>query len=251
MVIEAFADYMSATGEAKGEVTAEIFLGDARIGSVEFTPQNMFEVDNTIMLEGNAVPAGEHRLEIRRKGTGPLYWSVYATNFTTEEEMASAGLEVKVERKYYLMTPVKKELTLAGDRGQVVEGERSGFERTELKDLTGIASGSMVEVELLVTSKNDYEYLIVEDQKAASLEPIELQSGYSWNAGLGVYREFRDQKVSFFLRVLPQGTHSIRYRLRAEAPGHFTALPTVAQAMYAPELVGNSSDFDLLVEDPK
>ncbi len=222
---------------------------EARLGSVEFTPENMFEVDNTITIAGNAVPAGEHRLEVRRQGSGPIYWNAYSTNFTTEEEIAAAGLEVKVDRKYYLMKPVKKDLTLAGDRGQIVEAQRSGFERTEIVDLTAVPSGSMVEVELLVTSKNDYEYILLEDFKAASLEPTDVQSGYQWNGGLSIYREFRDQKVSFFLRALPQGTHSIRYRLRAEAPGTYTALPTVAQGMYAPELVGSSTDFDVRIEE--
>ncbi len=249
LVIEAFADYMKATGETQGNVTAEVYLGEARLGSVEFTPENMFEVDNTITIAGNAVPAGEHRLEVRRQGSGPIYWNAYSTNFTTEEEIAAAGLEVKVDRKYYLMKPVKKDLTLAGDRGQIVEAQRSGFERTEIVDLTAVPSGSMVEVELLVTSKNDYEYILLEDFKAASLEPTDVQSGYQWNGGLSIYREFRDQKVSFFLRALPQGTHSIRYRLRAEAPGTYTALPTVAQGMYAPELVGSSTDFDVRIEE--
>ncbi len=62
---------------------------------------------------------------------------------------------------------------------------------------------------------------------------MEVQSGYTHN-GLGAYRELRDERVSFFVRQLPRGRHSISYRLYAEAPGQFSALPAVAFAMYAP-----------------
>jgi len=35
------------------------------------------------------------------------------------------------------------------------------------------------------------------------------------------------------------------YRIRAEAPGIYKALPATAEAMYAPELRGNSEDLKL------
>ncbi len=40
-----------------------------------------------------------------------------------------------------------------------------------------VASGELIDVELLSRSKNDYEYLVVSDRKAASFEPIETASG--------------------------------------------------------------------------
>ncbi len=248
-VIEAFADYIRASGEIAGSVGAEVYLDGAKLGGIEFTPETLFLTDNTIRLFGKAIPSGEHRLEIRKKGDGPLYWNAYSTNFTLEEEIAAAGLEVKVERTYYLLTPQAKSQTLAGDRGQILNKQRLGFDRTKIEDLSEVKSGSMVEVELIVESKNDYEYIMVEDNKPATLEPIDFLSGYTFDGGLSIYREFREQKVGFFLRVLPQGKHSIRYRLRAEAPGTFTALPSVITGMYAPELVGNSTDFDIKTVD--
>jgi hypothetical protein len=44
----------------------------------------------------------------------------------------------------------------------------------------------------------------------------------------------------FFVRELARGKHSIAYRMRAEIPGRFSALPARAYALYAPELKGNS-----------
>jgi alpha-2-macroglobulin len=249
LVIEAFGDYLRATKEGQEAMTVEVLLDGKRIGTVEFTPGNLFEVDNTIQIDGNAVPAGEHKLVVRRTGNGPLYWNAYSTNFTLEDEIKSAGLEVKVERRYYRLNRVKKDLELADDQGQVVDTQRTALERIDLEELQDLPSGTMVEVELLIESKNDYEYLIIEDRKPAGLEAIDTQSGYTSTGMLSVYREFRDQKTDFFVRWMPQGKHSIRYQLRAEAPGKFTALPANISGMYAPELVGNSADFDLQVID--
>ena len=90
--------------------------------------------------------------------------------------------------------------------------------------------------------------LLMEDYKAAGTEAVDLRSGYNGNE-MGAYVEFRDAKVSFFLRTLARGTHSLRYRLRAEIPGKFSALPTQISGMYAPELRGNSDEFKLKIKD--
>jgi alpha-2-macroglobulin len=89
---------------------------------------------------------------------------------------------------------------------------------------------------------------VIEDFKAAGCEPVTLQSGYT-REGLGAYVEFRDEKVAFFMRRLTRGTHSVSYRLRAEIPGEFSALPTRIYAMYAPELRGNSDEMKLEIAE--
>ena len=122
------------------------------------------------------------------------------------------------------------------------------YERQELKNLATLASGDLVEIELVIDSKNDYEYLVFEDMKPAGFEPVELQSGYTGNE-MGAYVEFRDNRVVFFVRVLARGKHSVSYRMRAEIPGKVSALPTKGWAMYAPELKGNSEEIKLQVKD--
>ena len=100
----------------------------------------------------------------------------------------------------------------------------------------------------MIESKNDYEYLMFEDMKPAGFEAVEQRSGYG-ATGLPAYVEYRDNRVAFFVRQLARGRHSVSYRLRAEIPGRFSALPTQATAMYAPELRGNSEEIKLGVVD--
>jgi hypothetical protein len=115
-------------------------------------------------------------------------------------------------------------------------------------NLGALQSGDLVEIELVIESKNDYEYLIFEDMKAAGFEPVEVRSGYGGNA-LGAYMELRDNRVVFFVRALARGRHSVAYRMRAEIPGKFSALPTRASAMYAPELKANSDEWKVAITD--
>ena len=90
--------------------------------------------------------------------------------------------------------------------------------------------------------------MIFEDMKPAGFEPVQLRSGYT-NNGLGAYMELRDNRVAFFVSRLARGRHSVAYRMRAETPGRFSALPARGYAMYAPELRGNSDEIKIRVED--
>jgi uncharacterized protein YfaS (alpha-2-macroglobulin family) len=122
------------------------------------------------------------------------------------------------------------------------------YRREPLKDGDQLVSGDLVEVELEIDSKNDYEYLLFEDMKAAGFEPVDVRSGYNGN-DLNAYMELRDERVCFFARTLARGKHSVAYRLRAEIPGRFSALPAKASAMYAPELKANSDEAKLSIRD--
>lgn len=199
-------------------------------------------------MNGYAVATGEHVIEIRRAGQGPVYYNAYLSYFTMEDFITKTGLEIKTERAYYRLQRVDKTIKVAGTRGQALDQKVEKYQRLPLKNLDTLKSGELVEVELVIQSKNDYEYIVFEDMKAAGFEPVEVRSGYTRN-GLGAYMELRDEKAVFFVRCLPRGKHSIAYRLRAEIPGRFSALPTRAYGMYAPELRANSDEIKLKIED--
>ncbi|MDP1796462.1 MAG: alpha-2-macroglobulin, partial [Planctomycetaceae bacterium] len=248
LCIEALAEYLVASGEAEPKLTIEVWLDGKKQKEVTVDKTNLFSFDNSFVLMGDAVTDGEHTLEFRKQGEGPLYFNAYLTNFTLEDHIEKAGLEVKVQRKYYKLTRVDKEVDAAGSRGQAVKEKVEKYVRTELENLATVTSGDLVEVELEIDSKNDYEYLVFEDMKASGFEPLEVRSGYAGNS-LGAYVEYRDERVAFFVKQLPRGQHSMKYRLRAEIPGKFSALPTKASAMYAPELRGNSDEIKLQIVD--
>jgi uncharacterized protein YfaS (alpha-2-macroglobulin family) len=248
LVIEAFADYLKASDEARPNLSLEVLVDGTLRKAVEITPDNLFTFDNKVVIEGAELAAGDHTVELRKKGEGPIYFNGYATYFTLEDDIAAAGLELKIDRRYFKLTPTEKTAAVAGSRGQAIEQRVEKHDRAPVEKLGELKSGDLVEVELVVQSKNDYEYIVLEDMKAAGFEPVEVRSGYNGNE-LGAYVEYRDQRVALFCRTLARGTHSVSYRLRAEIPGRFSALPAQASAMYAPELKANSDEFKVNVID--
>jgi uncharacterized protein YfaS (alpha-2-macroglobulin family) len=246
--IEAMADYLKASGEDRPDMTVAVSLDGKTEKEVKITPADLFTFDNAVTVEGKALSSGEHKLALMKRGKGPLYVNAYLTNFTLEDPITHTGLEIKVDRKVYRLVRNDNTADVAGGRGQLVSQRVERYSREPLAEGAVLKSGELVEVELEIDSKNDYEYLIFEDYKAAGFEPVEVQSGYNGN-DLGAYVEFRDERVAFFARALARGKHSVSYRLRAEIPGRFHALPARALAMYAPELRANSDEIQLQVKD--
>jgi uncharacterized protein YfaS (alpha-2-macroglobulin family) len=248
LCIEAMADYMKASGEDKPDMTVEVLVDGKVMKEVKIDSTNLFSFDNVVVLEGEAVTDGKHTVEVRKKGTGAVYFNAYLTNFTLEDFITKAGLEIKVNRKFYKLTRADKTVKTPGTTGRLTDKRVEKYVRTEIANLSTLKSGDLVEVELEIDSKNDYEYILFEDMKASGFEPMLVRSGYNPN-DLGAYMELRDDRVCFFVRALARGKHSVSYRLRAEIPGRFSALPARASAMYAPELKGNSDEMKVIIED--
>ena len=248
--MEALADYLRASGENETEMEVEVLLDGKSIKTVKISKENLFSYDGVMTVAGDVLGTGKHKVELRRSGKGALYANVYLTVFSKEDFLRKAGLEVKLQRSYYKLVPVKASENVAGSRGQALQQRRQKFKRMKLEQGDEVASGDLIEVELSIESKNDYSYLVFEDWKAAGLEAVELRSGHG-GGGLSSFVEYRDEKVALFVRSLPRGRHNLSYRLRAETPGVFSALPARAEGLYAPELRGNSDEMKVTVGELK
>ena len=246
--IEALAAYIKASGESSPDMTLAITVDGKPAKKVKITAANLFSFDNKLVMEGLQLGTGDHRIEFTKSGNSPLYYNAYLTNFTLEDPIAKAGLEIKVQRKYYKLEEVDKTIKAEGSSGQAVDQKVEKYKRVPMEENAILKSGDLVEVELEIDSKNDYEYILFEDMKASGFEPVDLQSGYNGN-DLHAYMELHDERVCFFARELARGKHSVAYRLRAEIPGKFSALPTKASAMYAPELKANSDEYKVQIKD--
>ena len=62
-----------------------------------------------------------------------------------------------------------------------------------------------------------------------------------WNGG--------DRRAAMFASRLSAGGWEIRVSYRAETPGRFAGLPAVGEAMYAPEIRGNSASQTWEIRD--
>ncbi|MGC4014935.1 MAG: MG2 domain-containing protein [Luteolibacter sp.] len=248
--IEAIATYLKASGELAPKMDVEVLVDGKALRSVSIDRDNLFSFDGTVTVDAAGLATGKHTVELRRKGEGSLYGNVYLEVFSLEDFLKKAGLEVKVERHVYRLIEEEGTRAVPNSTGQVVNQRERKFRREELKDGDSLASGDRIEVELVLESKNDYEYLLFSDAKAAGFEATESLSGYVPGM-IQAYMEPRDKTVDFFIRSLPRGRSQVTYQLRAEAPGKYHALPAKAEAMYAPELRANSDEIRLEVIEKK
>jgi uncharacterized protein YfaS (alpha-2-macroglobulin family) len=226
-VIHALAEYLRATRETVPQLDLEFVLDGKTHSRVHLDATNLLSAGHVLTLSDAELPTGPHTLELRKTGSAPLYASAALTLFSQEESLPAAGLDIQTQRRFYRL---------------------ENNQRTEIASDTPLRSGDLVEVELTLESKHDAEYLLVEDFKPAGFETISVRSG--WNSDdLPCYQEFRDEKVCLYIENLRQGRHTLRYLVRAETPGRFTALPTQVSAMYAPDLRANSADWRAKVEE--
>jgi hypothetical protein len=245
--VESLADYFRASQEDAPDMTVEILLDGKSLKAVPIRKDNLFEFDGTVVVNGDALSSGNHTLEIRREGRGVLYANAYLEVFSKEKSLRAAGMEVKISRRVSKLVEVERMKEVPGRVGQIVSQKTDGYRRELLEDGARLKAGERIEVELVLESKNDYEYLRVSDSKGAGFEAVHALSGYLGGIS-GAYMEPRAASVDFYLLSLPRGTHTLRYQLRAELPGRYKALPATVAAVYAPELRANSSDQVLEVE---
>ena len=285
LAVNALADWMRVKKELAPDYTLTVSLSDKITRTYRVNHANALFFDNTFVVPDNLLQSGDQTLTITRQGTGTCYYTATTRTFTKEEPIPAAGNELQVSRRYFRLIAgtageTDKETRRQGEEerkaaliaqrvafnafltGQYErlddgidvaqeEGTEQGptYQRVEVQPGELLNSGDLLEVELGVESKNDYDYVLIEDIKPAGCEPVEVRSGEHAGQGLYANMELRDQKVAFFVSQLPQGRRVLTYRLRAETPGAFHVLPTNSYAMYAPEVRALSNEARLSIRD--
>lgn len=147
-----------------------------------------------------SLEAGEHEIRIEKDGFGPLYYGLFEEYYSMELPEG----EIEVEREY---------------------------ERTVSR------VGEEIKVRLAINGSG--EYVAIEDPIPLGAEIVMEEPGRYWYY-YGWYRmEAREDRAVFFLDSL-DGETEFEYTLRVTHKGDFTALPTHAYSMYAPEHSGYS-----------
>jgi uncharacterized protein YfaS (alpha-2-macroglobulin family) len=266
LVIAAMTDFMRATGEAAPDYSLVVSVDGRPMKEVKLSKENFFTFDNQLLLHGLQLKAGPHQVTLAKHGQGALYYSAYLSYFTKEEDVKGAGNEIFLQRQYFKLVPNSEKVVKPGftpaafgaghPASQAKSSAATGrvelrdiYTRVPLKNGDAVASGDKIEVVLTLTAKNTYDYLAFEDMKPAGCEPMELRSGGRWAGGLCANLELRDEKVVFFIGLLEQGRHVLRYKMRAETPGRFHVLPARGFAMYAPEVKAISDEMRLRVKE--
>ena len=113
---------------------------------------------------------------------------------------------------------------------------------------TPLKVGDKVVVRVILKTDRNMEYVHLKDMRASAFEPVNVLSGYRWQAGLGYYESTRDAATHFFIDYLPKGNYVFEYRLYATQKGDFSNGITSVQCMYAPQFAAHSEGIRVQVE---
>ena len=100
--------------------------------------------------------------------------------------------------------------------------------------------GDLVTVRLLITAKEDMEYVHLKDMRASCFEPTNVLSEYQWKDGLGYYMSTKDAATHFFFDKINKGTYVLEYDIRVNNVGDFSNGITTIESMYAPEFTSHT-----------
>lgn len=248
IAVSTFAYYMRASKEAETNYDLEVLLDGKVLKKVHIDSKNLLTFEGELRIPSRELPAGDHQLTFRRKGKGAVYFNSYLSYFTLEEDAPPSGLEIKVARNYFKLVRDDRKHEVHNQRGQAVAMTEAAYRKVPMKSGDPLDSGDLILVELMLESKNDYTFLAFEDPKPAGAEAVALKSGATYGEAVANL-ELRDDRVVFFLSELNQGKLKLEYRLRAEIPGTFHAMPARGFAMYAPELQATSEEMRLTIEE--
>lgn len=105
--------------------------------------------------------------------------------------------------------------------------------------------GDRVRVELTLRVEDDLSYVVIEDLRAAGLEPVEQLPAPIFSEGLCFYRENRDSQTNIFIDFLPRGTYRLAYDLFASQAGSFSSGVAQVQSLYNPVVSAHSAGMNL------
>jgi len=238
-VVMALADYTAATGELDASYSARLSLNGRELEQYEVSKGKVVRGRNAITLTGADLKRGENNVKLTRdRAEGALYLSAQLDYFVPPEAAAQApGLTV--ERKAYRLKPRR-------------DGETWRMEYQPLQPGETLATGDEVEVRLTVNNRDDMNFVIIEDRLPAGFEVRETKNDARFSAYSGywdwyAHQERHDERMAFFLDVLPAGRHEFRYVIYPELAGDVLALPASVWPMYVPSLRSESGAWKVKV----
>ena len=172
------------------------------------------DVANNAIGYVKGVETGENlnTITFEKNNKGTSWGAVYAQSIQTTANVASAGTNLKVKREVITNKEVK-----VGDR---------------------------IKVRLTITADRDYDFVQLQDKRAACLEPVKQLSGYS----RGYYIAPKDNVTNYYFDVLSKGEHVIETEYYVDREGEYTSGLCTVQCAYAPEYSGRDAAFKINVK---
>jgi len=153
-------------------------------------------------------------------GFGGVYWQYFED---LDKIKSNSKTNLSVSKELYI-----KKSTLKGD----------DLQKITAKNILKI--GDLVTVRLVISAKEDMEFVHLKDMRASCFEPVDVLSGYQYKGGLGFYKSTKDVATHFFFDNINKGTYVLEYDIRVNNTGNFSNGITTIESMYAPEYTSHT-----------
>ncbi|MCP2029276.1 TonB-dependent SusC/RagA subfamily outer membrane receptor [Flavobacterium sp. HSC-32F16] len=211
-----------------------IKLGDEKIMTKKLAENQKEAETGYIKLNWKAEEVKKEMasISIQNKSKVPGFGGVYWQYFEDLDKIKNnSGAVLSVSKELYI-----KKSSLKGDQ----------LHKITSKD--PLKTGDLVTVRLIITAKEDSEYVHLKDMRASSFEPVNVLSEYQYKNRLGYYMSTKDAATHFFFDQINKGTYVLEYDIRVNNSGEFSNGITTIQSMYAPEFASHTKGIRVKVE---
>jgi uncharacterized protein YfaS (alpha-2-macroglobulin family) len=205
-----YALLMQGTDWLSVEDNTIITIGDEKLAETGYLKLNW--KTNEITKE-MATASIENKSKV--PGYGGIYWQ-YLEDLDTIKRNSDTSLSISKELHLKRNT----------DKGQVLQ-------KTTTKNPLKI--GDLVTVRLIISTKEDMEFVHLKDMRISCFEPVGILSAYQYKDNLGFYKSTTDATTHFFFDKINKGTYVLEYDIRVNNKGNFSNGISTMQSMYAPE----------------
>ncbi len=104
--------------------------------------------------------------------------------------------------------------------------------------------GDKVKVRITITADRDYDFVQVQDKRAACMEPVGQLSGYHW----GYYCAPKDNATNYYFDRLAKGKHVVETEYYIDREGNYQTGTCTVQCAYSPEFMAREAAKNLNVK---
>ena len=227
MVLYAMTEFLRVTKELAADYEVEVLMNGRSVGRARFDRASIFEPEVVISIKG--LNKGRNGLEIRKRGTGNLYYSAKLFQTVAEKSIPATitGTGLTIKKQYYRLPGRNAETSDVGD------------------PVSGCRFGDIIIARIEVTADKPVSHVLVEDFIPAGCEIVDRGrvdpwEWYDWWVG----QDVRDEKISFYVDELQAGTSVLKFQMRAGFRGTYHALPAQVFAMYQPKVRSSSGEME-------
>jgi uncharacterized protein YfaS (alpha-2-macroglobulin family) len=185
-----------------------------------------------INWKGDEVKKEMATINIQNKSKVPGFGGVYWQYFEDLDKIkTNSGAVLSVSKELYL-----KKSTMKGDELEKITSKNS------------LKTGDLVTVRLIISAKEDMEFVHLKDMRASCFEPVNVLSQYQYKDRLGYYLSTKDAATHFFFDRIDKGTYVLEYDIRVNNSGEFSNGITTIESMYAPEFTSHTKGIRVKVK---